>query len=115
VRSSPVEDPDDVVRRHDRAEIAAMSSAVREVLPGLHPHPVRTDAYTDLYSSDGAPLVGRTAAGGRLLVASGFSGRGFKYAPALASVVADALVGRTEVPLDFMAPGRLVSLGNHRA
>jgi sarcosine oxidase len=115
VRSSPVEDPDDVVRRHDRAEIAAMSSAVSEVLPGLHPHPVRTDAYTDLYSSDGAPLVGRTAAGGRLLVASGFSGRGFKYAPALASVVADALVGRTEVPLDFMAPGRLVSLGHHRA
>jgi sarcosine oxidase len=106
VVSSPVQDPDHVVRRHDRAEVAAMAAAVADLLPGLHPHPVRTDAYTDLYSADGTPLVGRTAAGSRLLVASGFSGRGFKYAPALAAVVADALVGGSEVPLDFMTPGR---------
>jgi glycine/D-amino acid oxidase-like deaminating enzyme len=68
---------------------------------------VRTDSFTDLYSPDGTPLVGRTTAGGRLLVAAGFSGRGFKYAPALAAVVADALVAGTEMPLGFMSPGRL--------
>ncbi|HTF49899.1 MAG TPA: N-methyl-L-tryptophan oxidase [Pseudonocardia sp.] len=107
VGSSPVDDPDQVERRHGRAEISVMSQAVGELLSGLHPHPVRTDSFTDLYSSDGTPLVGRTTTGGRLLVAAAFSGRGFKYAPALAAVVADALVAHTEVPLDFMSPSRL--------
>lgn len=105
--SSPVDDPDQVRRRHDRTEIAALSSLVGELLPGLHPYPVRTDSFTDLYSSDGTPLVGRVAPGGRLLVATGFSGRGFKYASGLAAVLADALMAGTEVPLDFMTPARL--------
>jgi sarcosine oxidase len=107
VGSRPVDDPDQVERRHGRAEISAISRAVGELLSGLHPHPVRTDTFTDLYSSDATPLVGRTTTGGRLLVATGFSGRGFKYAPALAAVVADALAAGTEVPLAFMSPSRL--------
>jgi sarcosine oxidase len=109
IGSRPVDDPDQFERRHGRAEISGISQAVAELLAGLHPHPVRTDSFTDLYSSDGTPLVGRTTPGGRLLVAAGFSGRGFKYAPALAAVVADALVTGTEVPLDFMSPNRLGS------
>jgi hypothetical protein len=64
VGSSPVDDPDHVERRHADAEISVMSQAVGELLSGLHPHPVRTDSFTDLYSSDGTPLVGRTTTGG---------------------------------------------------
>jgi glycine/D-amino acid oxidase-like deaminating enzyme len=78
-----------------------------EFTPRWFPIPVRTDSFTDLYSPDGTPLVARTTAGGQLLVAAGFSGRGFRYAPALAAVVADALVAGTNAPLGVMSPGRL--------
>ncbi|WP_037076681.1 N-methyl-L-tryptophan oxidase [Pseudonocardia spinosispora] len=109
VVSNAVDDPDRIERRHDRADVSTMSRLVGELVDGLVPDPIRTDTFTDLYSRDGTPVVGRLGAGSRLLVASGFSGRGFKYSPALASVVADCLVGGTEVPLDFMRPERLLA------
>ncbi|WP_433468333.1 N-methyl-L-tryptophan oxidase [Spirillospora sp. CA-128828] len=108
VPAMPVPDPDAIERRHSRAEIAAVSSAVAELLLGLHPDPIRADAFTDLYTPDGDPLVGRIG-GGRLSIASGFSGRGFKYASALAADVADMLADGTGAPLDFMAPERFAA------
>jgi sarcosine oxidase len=94
-----------VDRRHSLAELRAMADAVRQLLPGLHPEPVRADAFTDLYTTDGRPLVGRIG-GGRILLATGHSGRGFKYAPGIAGVIADALTGKAEPP-EFLAPGRI--------
>jgi sarcosine oxidase len=104
--SQPV-DPDRFDRRHSPDEIAGAAAVVRDLLPGLHPDPVRSDAFTDLFTTDGTPLVGRIGRTGRLTVASGFSGRGFKYSPALASVVADSVVRGTEGALEFMSPQRL--------
>jgi sarcosine oxidase len=108
VPAKPVSDPDTLERRHSPAETSTISRAVAELLPGLHPNPIRSDAFTDLYTSDGSPVVGRVGRGGRLSVAAGFSGRGFKYSPALAADAADILVSGTGAPLDFMLPGRLV-------
>ncbi|GAA4629521.1 N-methyl-L-tryptophan oxidase [Actinoallomurus vinaceus] len=107
VPGMPVTEPDAIERRHGAAETARISQAVAELLPGLHPDPIREDAFTDLYTSDGEPFVGRVGRG-RLSIASGFSGRGFKYAPALAADVADMVVKGTGAPWDFMAPRRLV-------
>jgi sarcosine oxidase len=105
--SRPVDDPSRFERRHSPEEISEAAATVRELLPGLYPDPVRSDAFTDLYTPDGTPLVGRIGRTARLSVASGFSGAGFKYAPALAAVIADTLVRGTEVPLEFMSPQRL--------
>lgn len=104
VTSHLVPEPAAVDRRHSLDEIRAIADAVRQMLPGLHPEPVRTDAFTDLFTTDGEPLVGRIG-GGRVLLATGHSGRGFKYAPGIAAVVADALTEQADLP-EFLAPER---------
>jgi sarcosine oxidase len=109
--SHAVDDPDRIERRHSREELVAESAVVRDLLPGLHPDPMRTDALTDMFTADGTPVVGRIGVGSRLLVASGFSGHGFKYAPALAAVVAESVASGTDTPLAFMSPRRLVPGG----
>ncbi len=106
--SHAVDDPDRIERRHSREELVAESAVVRDLLPGLHPDPMRTDALTDMFTADGTPVVGRIGVSSRLLVASGFSGHGFKYAPALAAVVAESVASGTDIPLAFMSPRRLV-------
>jgi glycine/D-amino acid oxidase-like deaminating enzyme len=41
--------------------------------------------------------------------AAGFSGHGFKFAPAIAEALADlALQGATALPIEFLSPGRFV-------
>ncbi|MGP4017071.1 N-methyl-L-tryptophan oxidase [Saccharopolyspora sp. 5N708] len=106
VVSHSVPDPAAVDRRHSSAEVCTIADAVRRMLPGLHPHPLRTDAFTDLYTSDGHPLVGRVGAG-RVVLATGHSGRGFKFATGLAAVVADLLTGTADPRYEFMSPHRL--------
>lgn len=110
--SVPVSDPSAFERRHSADELAAASAVVGELLPGLHPHPVRSDAFTDLFTVDGTPVVGRLPGSRRIVVASGFSGRGFKYAPALAAAVADMLLGGTDAALAFMSPRRPAVAGH---
>jgi glycine/D-amino acid oxidase-like deaminating enzyme len=56
------------------------------------------------------PIVGRTPIAG-LLVANGFSGHGFKIAPAVGSLLARMVTGEsaefdTDVALEFLAPDR---------
>ncbi|MFI0462515.1 N-methyl-L-tryptophan oxidase [Saccharopolyspora sp. 5N102] len=104
VTSHLVPEPAAVDRRHSLPEIRTIAGAVRQMLPGLHPEPVRTDAFTDLFTTDGKPLVGRIG-GGRVVLATGHSGRGFKYAPGIAAMVADALTGKAGLP-EFLAPER---------
>ncbi|MGW1682717.1 N-methyl-L-tryptophan oxidase [Saccharopolyspora sp. NPDC002376] len=104
VTAHAIPDPAAVDRRHSLDEVRAVAGAVEQMLPGLHPEPVRTDAFTDLYTSDGHPLVGRVSE--RIVLATGHSGRGFKYAPGIAAVVADTLTGTAKPPV-FLAPDRI--------
>ncbi|KAA5826127.1 N-methyl-L-tryptophan oxidase [Saccharopolyspora hirsuta] len=104
VTAHPVPAPEAVERRHSAAEIRQISDAVGKFLPGLHPEPIRTDAFTDLYTADERPLVGRV--GNRIAVTTGHSGRGFKYAPGVAAAVADVLSGTADPRWEFMSPDR---------
>jgi sarcosine oxidase subunit beta len=84
-------------------------------------HMGRPRGYSGLYTmnrTDVHPVIGRTPIEG-LIVANGFSGHGFKLAPAIGSLVAQLLAGPadsfdTEVSPDFLAfdrqPIRLDSL-----
>jgi sarcosine oxidase len=86
--------------RHFRDTIATY-------LPGLHPDPVATTVNLEGYTTDGQPLVGAAPGADRVLVACGFSGAGFKFAPVVGDVLADlATSGHTEHVIDFLAPDR---------
>jgi sarcosine oxidase len=64
-------------------QLDAVNAGVARWLPGLLPQPVRVAAYMDGYTRDGLPLAGTLPGGANVHVLAGFSGRGFKYAPAV--------------------------------
>ena len=116
-----VPDPDAYANWADddfvRAKIYFLEHRVRGLGGIARPH-----GYTGLYTTnrtDFHPIVGPTPIEG-FIVANGFSGHGFKLAPAIGSLVARMLVGRLEsfdttVDAGFLAfdrqPIRLASLG----
>lgn len=106
--SHTVDDPSAVERRHSAEEMGSMADAVARFLPGLHPDPVRMDAFTDLYATDGIPLLGRVPGAERLVLATAFSGRGFKLAPSIGAAVANLVLDRPDADLAFCTPARVV-------
>ncbi|WP_330252895.1 FAD-dependent oxidoreductase [Nocardia sp. NBC_00565] len=81
-RSEPAAHPDRLIRELTEGEIAESLDTVSEFLPDLIPSIVRSDAYPDLYTEDKAPLLGTLPGRPRTILATGFSGVGFKMAPA---------------------------------
>jgi sarcosine oxidase len=80
---------------------------VATYLPGLHPDPVATTVNLEGYTTDGQPLVGPAPGADRVVVACGFSGAGFKFAPAIGDAVADLVTtGHTQHDIGFLAPDR---------
>jgi sarcosine oxidase len=66
---------------------------------------MRTCLYSN--SPDGHFLIGPWGDSGRVTVASGFSGHGFKFMPVLGEALADlALRGSTRLPIGFLSAGR---------
>jgi sarcosine oxidase len=80
---------------------------VATYLPGLHPEPVATTLSLEGYTTDGQPLIGTAPGSGKIIVACGFSGAGFKFAPVIGDVLADlATTGHTKHDIGFLAPDR---------
>jgi sarcosine oxidase len=80
---------------------------VATYLPGVHPEPVATTVNLEGYTTDGHPLVGPAPDADRVVVACGFSGAGFKFAPAIGDALADLVTGgRTKYDIGFLAPDR---------
>ncbi len=87
-----IADPDDY---SDRADTALLESAVEKIahrLPGL-PDAVVAGTYAGCYdvTPDFNPVIGPTGIDG-LFLAAGFSGHGFKIAPAVGELVADLVL-----------------------
>lgn len=107
-----VADPDDFKRSPDVDFTQLKLAAFHHRVPGLA---ARGDVsgVAGLYTinrEDVHPVVGPTGLDG-FWVANGFSGHGFKLAPAIGSMVAQRFTGRsdefdTDVPLDFFAVDR---------
>lgn len=95
-----IDDPESLPRSADVSEVRRAAAAVREVLPGLHPDPVRVGIYCDAWTPDGHALLGPSQQGSAVIVAAGFSGHGFKLAPALGRALADLAQGR-DLPAEF--------------
>jgi sarcosine oxidase len=106
-RGAPTPNPDAVPRELSAAEIAETTETVTEFFPGLFPNIVRSDAFPELYTKDGNPLLGRFSEGSRIYCATGFSGGGFKNATGYGHIAAHEALGKqTFEGLDFGRPER---------
>ncbi|WP_369200823.1 N-methyl-L-tryptophan oxidase [Streptomyces sp. PU-14G] len=85
----------------------AASAAVRRLLPGLAPDPVRISTYAEGFTPDEHPVVGPLPGAANATVLTGFSGHGFKLAPVFGQIAADlALDGSTEHDITPLDPQR---------
>jgi sarcosine oxidase len=93
-------------------ELAPINATVAELLPGLVPTPVRVAAYMDAYTTDGHALVGAMPGADNVWLLGGFSGHGFKMAPAFGRVAADLVTdGKTTLPIEHLDPARFSRVG----
>ncbi|WP_022881425.1 N-methyl-L-tryptophan oxidase [Gryllotalpicola ginsengisoli] len=105
-----VGDPDALDRTVPDALFEEIRNAVGELMPGLIPEPVRIGVYMDGYTADHDPYVGPLQWDPRVTVLGGFSGHGFKMAPAIGLAAADyATENGTELPIGFLHPNRFVT------
>ncbi|MEV6154136.1 N-methyl-L-tryptophan oxidase [Nonomuraea sp. NPDC052129] len=87
--------------------MAEVREVVERWLPRLNPRPVQTSVHVESYTGDGRPVVGLLPGAAHVAVAVGFSGGGFKYAPAVGEALGDLLAdGVTEANIRQFAPGR---------
>lgn len=104
---APGPGPDSVSRELTASEIAESIDTVAEFFPGLSPSIVRSDAFPDLYTKDGQPLLGHFRENSRIYCATAFSGAGFKNASGYGEIAAyEALGKRVFHGLDFIRPER---------
>jgi sarcosine oxidase len=102
-----VRDPDRLDERARFDELRDVTDAVRDLLPGLVPSPVRAGTYMDAFTPDGHAIIGRPRAVGNVLIMGGFSGHGFKLSPALGQAAADLLLtGATDIAIGHLDAGR---------
>jgi glycine/D-amino acid oxidase-like deaminating enzyme len=107
-----IEDPDDFKRVPDAEYTQMKLAAFHHRIPSLEPRGQVT-GIAGLYTinrEDVHPIVGPTGIDG-FWVANGFSGHGFKLAPAIGSMIAQAVSGEqtgidTDVPMSFFAVDR---------
>jgi len=110
-RGSPTPQADSVPRDLTSAEISETMETVTEFFPGLFPNIVRSDAFPDLFTSDGGPLMGHVNDESKIYFATGFSGQGFKMATGYGEIAAhEALGKRTFDGLEFARPQRFKSI-----
>ncbi|MGW5400101.1 N-methyl-L-tryptophan oxidase [Streptomyces sp. NPDC003952] len=89
------------------AETAPVSAYVAQALPGLQPMTASAEACMDVRTPDGHFVLGSHPRLADVVLCTGFSGHGFKHAPAVGAAVAQyALHGRTEFPIGAFAPDR---------
>jgi len=85
--------PDRLERGVRRAEARAVAHVMERYFPGSAWRPVRSAACMYTLTPDRHFVVDRHPRSPRVIVAGGFSGHGFKFAPALGSIVAGLAAG----------------------
>ncbi|WP_162903605.1 FAD-dependent oxidoreductase [Leucobacter sp. wl10] len=104
----PVGDPDRAPRAlthaDAQAEVERFSWILRDLLPGLRPNPVRIETFIESYTRTMHEFMGVPEGRTNTVVLGGFSGHGFKMAPALGELGAQlVLTGETAIDLGFLA------------
>lgn len=84
-----LERPADLPRFIEPEFVREVERVVARLMPGLDPTAIRVSTWTEGFTVDGAPLIGPAAEDDRIVLATGMSGQGFKFAPMVGSIVAD--------------------------
>jgi sarcosine oxidase len=109
-RGSPTPQADSVPRDLTSAEVSETTETVTEFFPGLVPNIVRSDAFPDLFTSDGNPLIGHLNDQSKIYLATGFSGQGFKMATGYGEIAANEALGKRSFEgFKFLRPRRFKS------
>ncbi|GAA3732727.1 sarcosine oxidase [Spinactinospora alkalitolerans] len=104
-----VTDPSALPRSATAELLSVVRDTVRVHLPELHRDPNRIATYADAFTPDGHALLGPVPGRPGLVLATGFSGHGFKLSPLFGEVIADlALDGRTRHDIAHLDPARLL-------
>lgn len=99
--------PETIDRDVEPAEEAEIRAALAACVPGLDGG--RTDVRTCMYTNtpDRHFVLGLHPLHPEVVIAAGFSGHGFKFAPVVGEVLADLIcAGRTRHPVGLFDPGR---------
>ncbi|MCE0763707.1 FAD-dependent oxidoreductase [Pseudonocardia kujensis] len=89
------------------ADLAPGRRHLPQIVRGLDPTPARTGVWIESTSHDDTAIVGHWKDDERVIVATSFSGYGFKICPVIGSIVADlATSGTTPYDISHMSPGR---------
>ena len=100
-------DPDDLERAVTPAEVEAIAEAVRARVPALAGRFLRAEPCMYTNTPDEHFVVGLHPRHTQVVVAGGFCGHGFKFAPVIGEIVADLAVdGTTAHPIGLFDPGR---------
>jgi len=70
------------------------SELVKNHLPDLNENPSRMEAYMEVFTSDGNPVIGSLDKDNRIIIMTGFSGHGFKMAPIIGKIAVDLIKGK---------------------
>ncbi|MCC6490124.1 MAG: N-methyl-L-tryptophan oxidase [Candidatus Hydrogenedentes bacterium] len=103
----PVDDPDHLNRGLDPEDETKVLQFLGEVFPALEPR--RTHFSVCMYSMtpDHHFLLGKHPRHENTIIAGGFSGHGFKFAPVIGEVLADLSIdGTTMHPIEFLGLDR---------
>ena len=105
---NPDVDPDTMRRTVSEAECQALSQVLAPALPGLSDDCATSQACLYPSTPDDDFVLGvHPGSSGRLVLALGFGGHGFKFVPVVGEIVADLVVdGATRHDIGFLSPER---------
>jgi sarcosine oxidase len=102
-------DPDALRRTVDAAEIADASMTLADWLGDLPNEPREAKVCMYTMTPDGHFAIGRHPHDSRVIIACGFSGHGYKFAPAIGELLADLALGNAVThEAQFLALDRLL-------
>lgn len=102
-----VDDPDKIDRTLRKEDQAPVIEFLRRHLPDVNPTVVSHSVCMYSMTPDEHFIVDHLPSSDHVIVAAGFSGHGFKFAPVIGSAIADLVEhGQTKIPLDLFSAKR---------
>lgn len=108
----PVDDPDELDRALHRRDEEKVLAFLAQTFPSFTPTRSRFSVCMYSMSSDEHFIIDVHPQHRNVVIAGGFSGHGFKFAPAVGEVLADLTThGTTKLPVGFLGIDRFVGAG----
>lgn len=89
----PIESPDTAPLRIAERDLEPIRAVARDLLPMLEDYPMRAQAYFEAYTHSRVEFMREHPSMPSVFVCAGFSGKGFKNAPAFGEIAARAILG----------------------